>query len=134
MMIVEPVRTAPGVGGRGYTAALRSCRILAVMTAGSGGTTGPASENRTGANWARMARSDALSSRARQLTPQARERGIPLRPTRIIRGTNRIRTVALGVAVAVASLTVGAGSAVAGGAGGAGGVGGVGAPQAPRLK
>src|SRR3954453_7320305 len=116
MMIVEPVRTAPGVGGRGYTAALRSCRILAVMTAGSGGTTGPASKRRTGANRVRMARSDALSSRARQLTPQARERGIPLRPTRIIRGTNRIRTVALGGAVA--SLTAGAGCAGAGGAGG----------------
>src|SRR3954452_3870390 len=76
MMIVEPLRTAPGVGGRGYTAAPRSCRILAVTTVRSGGTTGPASKRRTGANRVRMARSDALSSRARQLTPQARERGI----------------------------------------------------------
>src|SRR4051812_15811778 len=77
-----------------------------------------------------MARSDALSSRARQLTPQARERGIPLRPTRRVRGTNRIRAVPLGVAAAVAALTLGAGSAVASGGGG----GRLGVPPPPRVK
>src|SRR5213080_4572225 len=82
---------------------------------------------RLGANRGRKPRSAALSARARQLTPQARERGIfPLGASRRFRGKQGIR-IAVPVAVGVASLSVGSGAALAGSGGG------VGVPQPPSL-
>src|SRR6266511_5182443 len=125
----QPSKPAPAAVGADILApAQMTCLIRRALARRSGGTKGTASKTSFWGESDGCVRSAALSARARQLTPQAGERGnARLRLSGTVPARRRWRLTTMPVAVTVASLSVCAGGASAGG-------GGVTPPDPPQLK